>query len=32
MGGWVGFEILWPEFNPTRYQKIFCNLTQPTKS
>ena len=23
--GWVGFGILLPEPNPTRYQKKFCN-------
>ena len=25
-----GFEILWLEPNLTRYQKNFCNPTQPT--
>ena len=25
--GRVGFGILWPKPNPTRYQKKFCNPT-----
>ena len=34
VGGWVGrvgFGILWPKPNPTRYQKKIYNPTQPTK-